>query len=109
MNLKLTKEKALELHRKMWSDMRDELGDCPSSVDRVIFKYNWCKKHFPGDNDIENYCFLCEYMGQQNRDCDEGCLVKWDECAERGCISGKISYEYSPISAILALPAREDN
>lgn len=108
MNLKLTKEMALELHRKMWSDMKDELGDTPSPRDRVIFKYNWCREHFPNDNDIENCCFLCEYIGQQNEDCSKGCLVKWDECAERGCILGKISHEYSPISAILALPVRED-
>ena len=109
MNLKLTKEKTLELHRKMWSDMGDELGDCPSSIDRDIFKYNWCKKHFPNDNDIENCCFLCEYARQRDENCDKGCLIKWDEYEGTGCVLGKVNHQSSPISAILALPAKENN
>ena len=106
MNLKLTKEKALELHRKMWSDMKDELGDCPSSRDRDIFKYNWCKEHFPNDNDIENCCFLCEYTRQRDENCNEGCLIRWSKYEGIGCVLGEVNHHSSPISAILALPAR---
>lgn len=108
MNLKLTKEMALELHRKMWSDMKNELGDIPSSRDRDIFKYNWCKEHFPNDNDIENCCFLCEYTRQRDENCDKGCLIRWAEYEGTGCVLGEVNHHSSPISAILALPARED-
>lgn len=105
MNLKLTKEMALELHRRMWSDMKDELGDCPSLRDRDIFKYNWCKEHFPNDNDIENCCFLCEYTRQRDENCDR-CLIRWSEYEGIGCVLGEVNHHSSPISTILALPAR---
>ena len=45
MKQKLTKEKALKLHRQMWEDMQKELGDNPSYFERLDFKHEWCKKH----------------------------------------------------------------
>lgn len=36
--MELTREKAIELFRKMWTDMKNELGDCPTSVEREDFK-----------------------------------------------------------------------
>ena len=58
--MKLTREKALELHRKMWSDMRKELGDNPTVADRTIFKMNWCEKWCEenGFEDVINDCFF---------------------------------------------------
>ena len=43
--LKLTKEKAVELHRQMWTDMQRELGNCPTEYQRVKYKEKWCKEH----------------------------------------------------------------
>ena len=58
--MKLTKEQALELHRQMWSDMQNSLGDYPWSDEREDYKQEWCEDHFPNE-DISFYCFLCEY------------------------------------------------
>ena len=107
--MKLTREEALKLHRQMWSDMQEKLGDNPSYKDREDFKSKWIFKHFPNE-DICNNCFLCEFC----EDCTNGkeCIIDWGFNAltnSYGCIDGKTSYETSPISKILALPEREIN
>lgn len=112
--MKLTKKQALELHRQMWTDMQNELGDNPSSGKRIDFKLRWCREHFPEER-IESGCFLCEYTRQYNDDCD-CCPIKWDEDERYDYCGGQydycggqhVSYERSPISEILALPERED-
>ena len=102
--MKLTREEALKYHRQMWMEMQTKLGDNPLPLDRAIFKYDWCEKHFPND-DINAHCFLCEYLNQNHIKCRRGerCLVKWPN---GGCLDGGF-YERAPISAILALPERE--
>ena len=106
---KLTREQALELHRQMWTDMQNALGDTPNGGKRVFFKENWCEEHFP-DDAIDSNCFLCEYVAQNDyseygRGCNGGrdCLLVWPygDCTMH-------SYYYdAPISEILALPERE--
>ncbi len=104
--MKLTREEALKLHRQMWTDMQTALGDNPRLKDRVEYKNKWCKEHFP-DETIELDCFLCEYTNQLGSDCDV-CPIRWDADNKRDwCIGSGVSYEYSPISVILALPERE--
>lgn len=105
--MRLTREKALNLHRQMWTDMQEKLGDNPSYNDRENFKSEWIFKHFPKEH-ICNNCFLCEFC----KDCTNGeeCIIDWGFNASTnsyGCIRGKTSYETSPISEILALPKRE--
>lgn len=56
----LTRNEALKLHREMWEDMKEDLGDCPSEIQRDVYKEKWCAKRFPGE-DISHKCFLCEY------------------------------------------------
>ena len=63
MNKKLTREEAIRLHRKMWKDMRDELGDDPYKSYRNEFKKNWIEEHFPNEF-VRCNCFLCEYAQQ---------------------------------------------
>lgn len=63
----LTREEALELHYAMWNDMRKELGDKPSSLERINFKRRWISdrpylKAIYGN--INHDCFLCEYATQ---------------------------------------------
>lgn len=101
--MKLTREKALELHRKMWSDMQKELGDTPDLKSRKSYKRHWCKVH--GFEDVMGDCFLCEYIENFWLGCKD-CPIKWPGI---DCTSGDISYRYSPISKILALPEREEN
>lgn len=108
--MELTRERALELHRQMWSDMQQELGDNPNSLARERYKRLWCQEHFP-DESIQDYCFLCEYAYNKYKS-DGGfpcryCPIKWDcnYCFEGSSI--KKSYRDIPISELLALPERE--
>ena len=102
--MELTRERALELHRRMWTDMKRDLGDCPSLNDRIVYKCKWCKEYIEGDF-ILNDCFLCEYVEEMfpDKDCVEVCPIKWinDDCC------GAESWETMPISKLLALPERE--
>ena len=100
--MKLTREQALELHRRMWSDMQKELGDNPKEIDRIHFKKDWVCSHFPEERILDN-CFLCEYTSFNELGCDS-CPIKWhndyDYCG--------IYYLNAPISEILALPERDE-
>lgn len=108
--MELTREQALKLHRQMWTDMQQELGDTPNSFERELYKRKWCREHFPDEN-IRDCCFLCEYAHNKYKS-DGGfpckyCLIKWDcnYCFEGDSI--KKSYRNMPISKLLALPERE--
>ena len=107
--MKLTKEQALELHRRMWSDMQNILGDCPHSDEREDYKSEWCRDCFPNEY-ISSYCFLCEYDDQFNDSFCRHCPIDWSNGGEDedSCIRGNFTYDMSPISDILALPVRED-
>ena len=114
--MELTREKSLELHRKMWTDMREELGDNPTILERTIFKMNWCEKWCEenGFVEVENNCFLCDYA----KTCKE-CPIDWSK-AEDIVVKGEVAscsdnyknvglyYTSAPISLILAIPERED-
>ena len=104
--LKLTKEKALELHRQMWSDMQRELGNCPTGYQRVKYKEKWCKEHYP-NYDIDGNCFLCEYTSHTlsfvlTLDCKK-CPIAWPHnyCKHNNY------YLTAPISEILELSERK--
>lgn len=115
----LTREKALELHRQMWSDMRVALGDRPSHSAREVFKQLWCDEHFPDDPIMFN-CFLCHYadIGPNGYTVDcRRCPIDWsplypgktgrDRCYSGYGDEGVPGYHCAPISDILALPERE--
>lgn len=107
----LTRERALELHRQMWSDMQRDLGDSPRDIDRIRYKAQWCRKHFPTGH-IDNDCFLCEYINvDTNGFSCVRCPIKWPNefKADGRCYCTIDDYYYkAPISEILALPERED-
>ena len=109
--MKLTRERALELHREMWSDMQKELGDNPRDTSRYAFKEKWCKEHFPNEK-ILAHCFLCEYTvdkSGETADCDR-CPILWGSEKEKSryyCSSFDTDYATDPISVILALPERD--
>ena len=105
--MKLTREEALRLHRQMWMDMQTALGDNPSLFDRTEYKIKWCEEHFPAE-EIDNHCFLCEYVHKNYCDDCDCCPIKWDDNYDDDCCGlGGVNYGYSPISEILALPERE--
>lgn len=95
----LTRERALELHRQMWSDMQKTLGNDPAPWKRIHFKDTWINEHFP-NTVICNDCFLCEYVGNEDLSCRR-CPIKWSNgyCGNY--------YLTASISEILALPERE--
>lgn len=104
--MELTRERALELHRQMWTNMQMTLGDNPNSHEREKFKRKWCKEHFPTEI-IDAHCFLCEYVDTHEDDCAY-CPIKWsDNHNDDNCCGDDVSYEFSPISVILALPERK--
>lgn len=118
MNKKLTREEAIRLHREMWQDMRTELGDEPSYLERVSFKRKWVKDHFPNER-VNSNCFLCEYAESVVEDsftrC-RSCPIAWNSSIHPTCNPGvlvvgernMIDYRYSSISVILALPERSE-
>lgn len=110
----LTRERALELHRKMWTDMQIKLGDSPSYSSRLRFRQDWCREH--GFEDVDCSCFLCEYSEQTGSWCAGECLIDWSSLADDPneyirCTDGYKNghgaiYEVALISEILALPER---
>lgn len=106
--MELTRERALELHRQMWTDMQRDLGDTPDSIQRINYKRDWCIAHFPHEW-IENNCFLCEY--DKSFGCDDcgNCPIRWPyEGDYTACYCTIYRYYYkAPISEILALPERK--
>lgn len=120
MREKLTREKALSLHRQMWVDMLLELGNNPSGLARTIFKRDWLQAH--GYEDIKCNCFLCEYDFQQRKigeDWCEFCPIDWSSLsAEEDASCGdnyihnnpdtyKSIWRSAPIDEILNLPEKE--
>lgn len=109
---KLTKEKALEFHRQMWSDMQEKLGDNPSFLARLNFKEKWCEEN--GFVNVDTNCFLCEYSIQHRTDhlsCN--CLIDWKPLTGKNyCMNTKDNgsdYRDAPISKILALSEKYKN
>lgn len=113
----LTRERALELHRQMWTDMQKDLGDEPSKTQRCNYKRRWIKNHFPeladkaNKNDdceiIHNNCFLCEYADAIYGLCE--CPIDWPQGrCEDGGYENADNWQYMPISKLLALPEREE-
>ena len=115
--MNLSKEEALRLHRKMWSDMQKEFGDCPSAGTRVEFKEDWCNSH---GYKVRSDCFLCEYDYQVGGRSCKNCPIDWsslstnqlDRCyAEyKGVVNNVFDvaiFLAAPISEILALPERK--
>ena len=108
----LTKERALELHRQMWTDMQEKLGDNPNRDARWVYKENWINEHFP-DERVLNDCFLCEYCANHqfsNRDDFDydfcKCPIRWPNgrCED----DADNAWYNMPISELLALYERGD-
>ncbi len=126
----LTKKEALKLHRQMWVDMQNELGDNPREPKRFEFKRNWIKTHGyfnykEGVSNIMDSCFLCEFaIGKRRKNISfskircEYCPIDWSDLTNPSsdlhgfCIdtddNGYEVWQVAPISKILALPERKD-
>ena len=119
MKEKLTKEKALSLHRRMWTDMLLKLGNNPDGLSRTVFKLDWLQAH--NYEDIECNCFLCEYDFQQRKlemDFCDFCPIDWSSlsvekekasCGDKYIHSDSYTsiWKSAPIDEILNLPEKE--
>ena len=113
----LTKKRAIELHYEMWRDMQRDLGDNPEWHKRESYKANWCITH--GFDNVDCYCFLCEYTTQQGHWCKGTCPIDWDslsqldgiakytDCTDCYIYGDDDIHKCAPISEILALPIKD--
>lgn len=125
----LTREEALRLHYKMWTEMQEKLGDNPTPEERQSFKHDWCQewaknnKYNQDDSvPVRANCFLCEYTDSTCKKCP----IDWAKAEDiwvsepyfvTDCTDYYINsdtdyaspyYKFAPISKILAIPERED-
>lgn len=99
---KLTKEPAVELHRKMWRYLveTEDKYNCPS-LDRDYVKKQWL--YLNGFDLVKNDCFLCEYVKQHcGGKCSE-CPIDWGVDKNGGSRSCKMVPKFTPPESLLRL------
>lgn len=76
--MKLTREEAILWHRKMWNWIADRIEE--EKRDQYIegLKEEYCDRE--GFDDIENYCFCCEYT--KTRCICDYCPIEWESEVE---------------------------
>lgn len=134
----LSKEQAIEEHRKMWGWIYDtvknkiETGNYKKhgrlkymDIDAILLKIEYLKRFYPYFEPLQNSCFLCEYTSCNTfLNCKEACPVKWakGECMTPGSEyievshmtlqigrTGNIPEDYlETIKKIRDLPVKED-
>lgn len=86
----LSKEQAIEEHRKMWGWIYDtvknriETGNYKkdgmfkrADINAPLVKIEYISKFYPDYKPLSNYCFLCEYVHSNKYcNCTESCPVK---------------------------------
>lgn len=76
-NIRLTKQQAIEGHRKMWNWIVDEIERKKCLSDIFLLKQNYCCKN---NFTLENYCFCCEYTKHSIK-CTR-CPLDWIETSD---------------------------
>ena len=73
--MNLTKEQAIQGHRKMWGWIADRIEETKSLFVIVSLKYMYCKQH---SLHLFGNCFCCEYNCIENNslDCSK-CPLEW--------------------------------
>lgn len=89
--MKLTKQQAIEGHRKMWNWIADEI-----EKEKEVLKISNLKRIYCGDNDLHLLadCFCCEYNGNIWR-CNQ-CPLTWGEF-NTCCPSDKLTGMYDRV------------
>lgn len=67
---RLTKQKAIELHRDMWNWIAEQYEN-DSTEEAYDLKTQYCRQH--GFYHLEHECFCCEYDDQAGVETDEYC------------------------------------
>lgn len=89
--MELTKEKAIEFHRKMWNWIADTIETLKCIVDIHALKVKFCAEDY-----VINECFCCDYS--YNKSCFntcEKCPIDWEsEVKEFMCQDKYITNDY---------------
>lgn len=107
--MKLTKQQAIEGHRKMWNWIADEIEKMKHICRIINLKIIYCHKNVLN---LKNYCFCCEYTGIDNT-CDS-CILDWGITGDCDLLYGKIIHttswqEQAKLARRIAnLPKRKD-
>lgn len=94
--MRLTKQQAVEEHRKMWNWIADQLETGQNIKDVASLKEKYCMSN---DFHITHNCFCCEYNKRFNSiyDCDY-CPLIWgteSKVNDYYCELGLKAYEYN--------------
>jgi hypothetical protein len=86
----LTKQEAIENHRKMWNWIADELekGNGPKYYNVINIKTEYFIKHnIKPENTPKSYCYCCEYAKsiKPSLDCGD-CPLKWPNTDDSNCL-----------------------
>lgn len=82
----MTKDEAIQEHRKMWQWM----GNTALMQKRIVTKKEYMETHNI-DNDLEGHCFCCEYCSQQGCRCTNNCILAW---GSKVCVESNIFRDY---------------
>lgn len=95
----LTKEEAVDEHRRMWKWIAEETVE----REELVCKEEYLKIYFP-DDDIEFNCFCCEYGIQNGFEQCSHCPIDWDsKCSRWQCLN----YYRSDSEGLFSLWERE--
>lgn len=74
--LDLSKEQAINEHRRMWNWIAEETIKRNEALTKEDYMHEVFKKEHPNTTFPDFYCFCCEYIKQQNESCSK-CPIKW--------------------------------
>lgn len=120
--MNLTKQEAIQWHRKMWIWIAKEIARNKQVLDIVTLKKVFILNN--GLCKIKSDCFCCDYVYHNNKEqwyedefyCDEYCPIVWNEgycCASRSeyhliiCVCNNWKKQAKLAYKIAMLPERE--
>ena len=80
--MKLTREQAIEEHRKMWLWISRQIMKDYVANRKVMtiysYKCDYLNCNFPNEN-VKSKCFCCEYVAQHSESCYKDCPLYWND------------------------------
>ena len=80
--MKLTKQQAIEGHRKMWNWIADEIEKRKHTCRIFNLKMIYCHENVLN---LQNDCFCCEYTDSIDNTCDS-CILDWGITGDCGLL-----------------------
>lgn len=93
---KLSKEEAINEHRKMWNWIAEETIKRKTIVTKDDYMHEAFKKEHPYRSTPQSLCFCCEYTRQQNESCSK-CPIEWPSYEDRCNVNNSPFYEWDSI------------